>query len=76
MSDTPQPHTEGGLLADLVPLTLGYALPETLGRAVQDRLADYPGGFAKARAFALADDISPAFAPLAPPVVTRKEGAK
>jgi hypothetical protein len=65
--------TEGELLTQLVPVAAGYALSETQAKEAADQLKDYPGGFAKARAYALPDDIGPAFAADAP---VRKERTK
>lgn len=71
---TPEtPTTEGELLTKLVPVAAGYTLSETQTKEVVAQLKDYPGGFAKARAFALPDDIGPAFAATAP---IRKERVK
>ena len=70
---TPETKTEGELLTQLVPAAAGYTLSETQAKEVAAQLQDYPGGFAKARAYALPDDIGPAFAALAP---VRKERAK
>lgn len=66
-------HTEGELLTQLVPVAAGYALSETQAKEAADQLKDYPGGFAKARAYVLPDSIGPAFAADAP---TRKERVK
>ena len=66
-------QTEGQLLTELVPVAAGYALSETQAKEAAAQLKDYPGGFAKARAYALPDDIGPAFAADAP---VRKERAK
>ncbi len=60
---------EGSLLTQLVPINAGYTLTETQAKEVALQLKDYPGGFAKARAYVLPDDIGPAFAADAP---TRK----
>lgn len=65
--------TEGDLLTRLVPVNVGYALSDTQAKEVALQLKDYPGGFAKARAFALPDGVGPAFAADAP---TRKERRK
>ncbi len=75
MTPTPTapPPTEGELLTRLVPVTAGYTLSETQAREAAAQLKDYPGGFAKARAYVLADDIGPAFAADAP---VRKERVK
>ena len=70
---TTESATEGSLLTQAVPLAAGYALSETQTKEVAAQLKDYPGGFAKARAYALPDDIGPAFASLAP---LRKERVK
>ena len=56
------PSTEGQLLTQLVPVVAGYALSDTQAKEVTLQLKDYPGGFAKARAYTLPDDIAPAFA--------------
>ena len=66
-------HTEGELLTQLVPVAAGYALSETQAKEAAAQLKDYPGGFAKARAYVLPDSIGPAFAADAP---TRKERVK
>ena len=72
-AQTPETTTEGELLTQLVPVAAGYTLSETQAKEVAAQLQDYPGGFSKARAYPLPDDIGPAFAALAP---TRKERAK
>ena len=64
---------EGDLLTQLVPVNAGYALSEAQAKEVALQLKDYPGGFAKARAYVLPDEIGPAFAAAAPP---RKEESK
>lgn len=69
----PTPETEGAILTRLVPVAAGYALSETQAKEAALQLKDYPGGFAKARAYVLPDDIGPAFAADAP---MRKERAK
>ncbi len=66
--------TEGSLLTKLVPLVAGYTLSDSQAKEVAAQLKDYPGGFAKARAYALPDDVGPAFAADAPP--HRKERRK
>ncbi len=73
---TPMPTTsvtEGQLLTQLVPVAAGYALSETQAKEAAAQLKDYPGGFAKARAYILPDSVGPAFAADAP---TRKEHTK
>ncbi len=65
--------TEGEILTRLVPVAAGYALSETQAKEAADQLKDYPGGFAKARAYVLPDSVGPAFAADAP---ARKERAK
>lgn len=70
---TPNSASEGGLLTQLVPAAAGYDLSDTQTEEVALQLKDYPGGFAKARAYALPDDVGPAFAADAPP---RKERVK
>ncbi len=73
---TPMPNTpltEGQLLTQLVPVVAGYTLSETQAKEAALQIKDYPGGFAKARAYALPDDIGPAFAADAP---TKKERTK
>ena len=67
-------ETEGSLLTKLVPLAAGYTLSGSQAKEVAAQLKDYPGGFAKARAYALPDDVGPAFAAEAPP--RRKERRK
>ena len=57
---------EGALLTQMVPVNVGYALTETQAKEVALQLKDYPGPFAKARSYALPDDIGPAFAADAP----------
>ena len=72
-TQTPEAVTEGALLTQLVPVAAGYTLSETQSKEVAGQLQDYPGPFAKARAYPLPDDIGPAFAAAAP---TRKERVK
>ncbi len=72
-STADKPTTEGTLLTQLVPVAAGYTLSETQTKEVTGQLENYPGSFAKARAYAIPDDISPAFAATAP---TRKERVK
>lgn len=67
------PLNEGQLLIQLVPVAAGYALTETQAKEAALQLKDYPGGFSKARAYALPDSVGPAFAADAP---TRKERVK
>ena len=67
------PTTEGSLLTQIVPVAAGYALSDTQAKEVALQLKDYPGGFAKARAYVLPDNIGPAFAADAP---VRKERVK
>ena len=67
------PANEGPLLTQLVPLNVGYTLTDRQTKEVAQQLKDYPGAFAKARAYALPEDIGPAFAATAP---QRKERAK
>lgn len=78
MPDAPPPlpaapvaaaSAEGSLLTQLAPINAGYALTETQAKEVALQLKDYPGAFAKARAYALPDDTGPAFTADAP---TRK----
>lgn len=66
-------HAEGEILVQLVPVAAGYALSETQAKEAADQLKDYPGGFAKARAYVLPDSVGPAFAADAP---VRKERVK
>lgn len=66
-------ETEGEILIRLVPVAAGYALSETQAKEAADQLKDYPGGFAKARAYVLPDSVGPAFAADAP---ARKERTK
>ncbi len=68
-----KPMNEGDLLTQLVPVNVGYALSDAQAKEVALQLKDYPGGFAKARAYILSDETGPAFAADAPP---RKEQAK
>ena len=68
----PTSTPEGDALLAAVPANAGYALSPTQAAEVRKQLAEYPGGFAKVRAYQLPDDIGPAFAPLAPPVTVRK----
>ncbi len=68
-----KPMTEGDLLTQLVPINVGYALSDAQAKEVARQLEDYPGAFAKARAYALPDEVGPAFAADAP---LRKEGIK
>ena len=58
--------TEGKILISLVPITIGYSLTETQSKEVALQLQDYPGDFAQVRAFAIPEDVSPAFAANAP----------
>ncbi len=69
--ETPVTDTEGTYLTKLVPLAAGYALSDSQAKEVAAQLKDYPGGFAKGRAYVLPDDVGPAFAADAPP--RRKE---
>jgi len=57
---------EDALLIQLVPVIAGYALTPTQAKEAALQLKDYPGPFAKARAYALPDDVGPAFAADAP----------
>ena len=59
-------QTEGEALAQAVTLNVGYALSETQAKEVTQALKDYPGSFAKARAYHLPNDISPSWASTAP----------
>ena len=63
---TPIPGAEDALLIALVPLVAGYTPSDVQAREVALALKDYPGGFAKARAYALPDEVGPAFAADAP----------
>ena len=58
--------TEGELLTQLVPVAAGYTLSDSQAKEAALQLKDYPGGFAKARAYVLSDAVGPAFAALAP----------
>ena len=69
----PTTQTEGELLTRLVPVAAGYTLSESQAKEAAEQLKDYPGGFAKARAYVLPDSVGPAFAADAP---TRKERTK
>jgi len=64
---------EDALLIQLIPFIAGYALTPTQAKEAALQLKDYPGSFAKARAYALPDDVGPAFAADAP---TRKGRAQ
>ncbi len=68
-----KPMNEGDLLTQLVPINAGYALSDAQAKEVALQLKDYPGAFAKARTYALPDEIGPAFAADAP---LRKERVK
>ena len=68
-----KPMNEGDLLTQLVPINVGYALSDVQAKEVALQLKDYPGGFAKARAYVLPDEIGPAFAADAP---ARKDRVK
>ncbi len=68
-----KPMNEGDLLTQLVPVNAGYALSDAQAKEVALQLKDYPGAFAKARAYVLPDEIGPAFAADAP---QRKERVK
>ncbi len=65
--------TEGSLLIKMVPLVAGFALTDTQAREAALQLKDYPGGFAPVRAYAIPDEVGPAFAADAP---LRKERVK
>ena len=69
----PTTQTEGELLTRLVPIAAGYTLSEAQAKEAAEQLKDYPGGFAKARAYVLPDSVGPAFAADAP---TKKERVK
>ena len=60
-------------LTQLVPVNAGYALSDAQTKEVALQLKDYPGAFAKARAYVLPDEVGPAFAADAP---ARKERVK
>lgn len=62
-----KPINEGDLLAQLVPINVGYSLTDTQAAEVRRQLKDYPGAFAKARAYVLPDEIGPSFSADAPP---------
>lgn len=72
--EAPVTDTEGTYLTKMVPLNAGYPLSDAQAKEVAAQLKDYPGGFAKARAYVLPDDVGPAFAADAPP--RRKEASK
>lgn len=63
---------EGEALAQAVALTVGYTLTATQTKEVAGALKDYPGAFAKARAFDIAHDVEPAWTPYTPPAPPRK----
>ena len=67
------PPSESQLLIQLVPVAAGYTLSDTQAKEAALQLKDYPGGFAKARAYPLPDSVGPAFAADAP---VRKERVK
>ncbi len=58
---------EADALTHAVPFNVGYVLSETQVKEVAGALKDYPGAFAKARAYAIPDDIAPAWAGSSPP---------
>ena len=62
----PTAGSEEALLIALVPLVAGYNPSDVQAREVALALKDYPGGFAKARAYPLPDEVGPAFAATAP----------
>lgn len=62
----PASDGEDALLIALVPLVAGHALTTVQAHEVGLALKDYPGGFAKARAYVLPDEVGPAFAADAP----------
>lgn len=69
---TPKPPNEGDLLIEAVPLNAGYTLTDTQTKNVKSQLDGYPGTFAKARAYAIPDEVGPAFASLPPPPKNRE----
>lgn len=66
--------TEGDALSEAVPTAAGYTPSEAQKREAMAALKGYPGAFAKARAFPLANDVEPAFMPY-PPTAPAKKGA-
>lgn len=67
---------EGPFLAECVPLSAGYALTDTQAKEVALALQDYPGPFAKARAFSLPANTPPAWASTVPPTVNERGRGK
>ncbi len=65
---------EGEALSEAVPTAAGYTPSESQKREAMAALKGYPGAFAKARAFPLANDVEPAFMPY-PPTAPAKKGA-
>ncbi len=72
---TPKP-SEGDGLTQALPAAAGYALSGSQAKEAALALKGYPGGFAKARAFALANDVEPAFAPYAPTAPAKKGASR
>jgi len=70
----PPKATEGDALTQAVPAAAGYALSESQSKEAALALKGYPGAFAKARAFPLANAVEPAFAPYVP-LPPAKKGA-
>lgn len=68
----PEASNEGDALAQAVALNVGYALTATQTKEVAGALKDYPGTFAKARAYDIGYDVEPAWTPYTPPVPPRK----
>lgn len=71
----PKP-TEGEALTQAVPAAAGYALSESQSKEAALALKGYPGSFSKARVFAIANDIEPAFAPYAPAAPGKKGASR
>lgn len=67
---------EGPFLAECVPLSAGYALTGTQTKEVATALEDYPGPFAKARAFPIPNNTPPAWASTLPPIVNERGRGK
>lgn len=67
---------EGAALADAVPGAAGYVPTAAQAREAMAALKGYPGGFDKARAFPLANDVEPAWVSYAPLLTIKKKAAR
>lgn len=74
-ADAPKPD-EGKALGQAVPGAAGYAPSESQTREVLAALKGYPGGFAKARALVIPNDVEPAFVPYAPQAPAKKGASR